>query len=125
MDGYLGKAINDLFKQIKEKPKSKEDTREEREEPNSEIILEDDDLNQYINDINRPSINNSRRSGTGRGSIGSQIHPNSGKDGTGSSIMNIAQGNVAQAVNNSKSFTTHKNLSLDSLGTSDEAANTD
>lgn len=91
---------------------------------NSELIEDDDDLNQYINDMNRPSANNSRRSRSGRASGASQANPGSGNNGGGSSIMNIAQG-VVHPMNNSKNFIPGKNFSWDSVGTSDEATNTE
>ena len=90
MDEYLTKAITDLYRQVCERP-SKEVTRDDKEEPNSDVI-DDDDLNQYIKEINRQSANNSKRSGRASGT--SQAHPSSGNYGTGSSIMKIAQGTM-------------------------------
>lgn len=65
MDEYLTKAIADLYKQVCERP-SKEETREYREEPNSECF-DEDEVNQFIKEINRPSANNSKRSGRASG----------------------------------------------------------
>lgn len=48
MDEYLGKAINDLAKYIKEK--ARKETM--KDEPNYQIV-DDDELSQYINDMNR------------------------------------------------------------------------
>jgi len=48
MDEYLGKAINDLAKHIKEKARKEA----MKDEPNYQIV-DDDELSQYINDMNR------------------------------------------------------------------------